>query len=166
MKQGGMAAMFYDLLRMDLGDWHPREIPESLLKGGALQGQQRFNLPPLEQWYLGLLHEGALPNAPSKRPNATFTESLIADAKAKVPRLKFDLTENALRDFLVDSERTGIVCTKYRTNVANGWSFPPLEECRQAWTKRYGKVAWDHSEVAEWGAKSERPKPKPPMPPA
>lgn len=26
--------MFYDLARMDLGDWHPREIPEALLMSG------------------------------------------------------------------------------------------------------------------------------------
>jgi energy-coupling factor transporter ATP-binding protein EcfA2 len=29
--EGGAEAMFYDLGRMDLDDWHPREIPEALL---------------------------------------------------------------------------------------------------------------------------------------
>jgi Family of unknown function (DUF5906) len=32
----GAAAMFHELQRMELGDWHPREIPEVLLKGKAL----------------------------------------------------------------------------------------------------------------------------------
>jgi Family of unknown function (DUF5906) len=51
INNGGAEALFYDLLGMDLGDWHPRHIPESLLRGSALQGQQSYNLPAWEQWY-------------------------------------------------------------------------------------------------------------------
>jgi len=32
-QEGGAAAMMWDLQRMDFGDWHPREIPQSLLNG-------------------------------------------------------------------------------------------------------------------------------------
>jgi hypothetical protein len=49
--EGGAEAMFYELGRMDLGDWHPRDIPQALLSNQALQKQQGFTLPPLEQWY-------------------------------------------------------------------------------------------------------------------
>jgi hypothetical protein len=63
IENGGAEAMMWDLQRMDLGDWHPREIPESLLKGSALQKQQTFTLPPIEQWYLSLLHDGRVPGA-------------------------------------------------------------------------------------------------------
>lgn len=63
--EGGAAAMFYDLQRMELDGWHPRDIPEALLCGAALQKQQGFNLPPLEQWYISLLHDGALPMDPT-----------------------------------------------------------------------------------------------------
>jgi hypothetical protein len=62
--EGGAEAMFYDLSRKDLGDWHPRNIPEELLKGEALQKQQGFSLPPIEQWFLLLLHDGVLRNPP------------------------------------------------------------------------------------------------------
>ncbi len=58
---GGAEAMFYELGRMDLGGWHPRHIPESLLRGSALQAQQSHTLPAWEQWYLTLLHDGKLP---------------------------------------------------------------------------------------------------------
>ena len=47
---GGAEAMFYDLQRWELGDWHPREIPEELLRNPALQEQQGHTLPPWEQW--------------------------------------------------------------------------------------------------------------------
>jgi hypothetical protein len=43
----------------------------------------------LEQWYLGLLHNGVLPGALSaKKPNTAFTQSLLDDARAKYPRLR------------------------------------------------------------------------------
>jgi len=149
IEEGGAAAMMFDLQGMDLEDWHPREIPEALLKGSALQKQQGHTLPPLEQWYLGLLDDGRLPGALPKRPNTAPTRNLVDNARANYPRLKFDLTDNVLRDFLVDQERIGIACEKHRTNTFNGWSFPPLGEAREAWIKLYGPIAWANPE-AEW----------------
>jgi hypothetical protein len=81
--------MFYDLERIDLGDWHPRKIPEVLLNNPALQRQQGFTLPPLEQWFVMLLHDGALPGALPNRPNTAFTRRLLDDAKERVPRRKW-----------------------------------------------------------------------------
>jgi hypothetical protein len=153
---GGAEAMFFDLQVMDLGDWHPREIPEELLHGAALQKQQSHSLPPLEQWYLGLLHDGTLPGAVPKHPNSTLTRNLIEDAKEKLPRLRFNLTNESLRNFLdMDAgEGVGNVCTKYRTSAANGWAFPPLAECREGWTRIYGAVKWDNP-AEEWSKKAE-----------
>lgn len=149
----GPAAMFHDLARMDLGDWHPREIPESLLHGKALQKQQAHSLPPLEQWLLGLLHDGVLPGASAKRPNFTLTRNLLEHAKARVPRLRWDLTEVALRNFLDRDGGKGVgnICDKARTAAANGWAFPPLAECRAAWERVYGPVKWDNP-ADDWGA--------------
>jgi len=150
---GGAEAMFYDLQEMELGDWHPRDIPEALLCGAALQKQQGFNLPPLEQWYVSLLHDGVLPGALANRPNTAFTRSLLDDAKERVPRLKWDLTEVALRTFLIDEENIGIPCSKFRANSGNGWSFAPLLELREAWCCRYGPMKWDNPEAKEWSKK-------------
>jgi len=147
---GGAEAMFYDLQRMDLGDWHPRDVPDALLSNPTLQKQQGFNLPPLEQWYVSLLHDGTLPGALIQRPNTTFTKSLLDDARERVPRLRFDLTEVALRNFLVDEETIGVACTKYRASIGNGWSFAPLLELREAWCRRYGPMKWDNAEAKEW----------------
>jgi hypothetical protein len=135
---------------MDLGEWHPREIPETLLTNPALQKQQGHTLPPLEQWYVMLLHDGVLPGALANRPNTAYTMSLLNDARARVPRLKWDLTEVSLRNFPVDEESIGVACTKYRSNIGNGWAFPPLDECRAAWARRYGPVKWDNPEAKEW----------------
>jgi hypothetical protein len=141
---GGAGAMFYDLHRMDLEGWHPREMPEALLQGSALQQQQGHTLSPWEQWYVMLLHNGKLPSALAKRPNTAFTNSLLANVRERVPRLRWDASEVALRDFLV-----GLGCTKYRASYANGWAFPPLAECRADWERKYGPQKWD-SDVEEW----------------
>jgi hypothetical protein len=146
--EGGAEAMFYDLQRMDLRGWHPREIPDAMLTNPAMQKQQSHTLPPLEQWYIMLLHNGVLPGAIGGRPSTAFTKALIDDARSKIPRLR-DLTEVALRNFLVDEESIGIACTKYRTSIGNGWTFPPLAEAREAWCRRYGPLKWD-SPVEDW----------------
>ena len=164
---GGAAAMFHDLREMDLGDWHPREIPEALLTSPALQRQQTLNLPPLEQWYLTLLHDGNLPSAFSKRKaekgerlpkTTTYTKNLIDDAREKVPRLH-DLTDTALRNFLINEDAIGAVCTKYRNAYGNGWTFPPLAEAREAWSRQYGPQRWDAPDMIDWGMAPPKPKP-------
>jgi hypothetical protein len=139
INEGGAEAMFYDLRSLDLWDWHPREIPEALLRNPALQKQQGLTLPPMEQWYLTLLHEGKLPLAITGRPNTTYTKNLIEDAVNKVPRLRYDLSDVSLKNFLTDQERLGVTCTKYRSSISNGWSFPT----------RYGPTRWDN-EAEEW----------------
>jgi hypothetical protein len=142
--------MLYDLLRMDLGDWHPRMIPDSLLKGTALRKQQGLTLPPLEQWYLSILHRGVLPDALPNRENTTFTKSLMDDAKEHGgQRLRYDLSDVMLRNFLTDKEKVGAICYKYRSSVGNGWSFPPLAEARAAWIKIWGETVWDNP-AEEW----------------
>jgi hypothetical protein len=152
IEDGGAEAMFYDLRMMDLGDWHPRDIPEALLTNPALQKQQSHTLPPLEQWYVMLLHNGKLPGALANRPGTAFTRSLIDDARAKVPRLR-DLTEVSLRNFLLDEESIGTTCTKYRASIGNGWTFPPLTEAREAWSRRYGPMKWDTPDLVDWSKK-------------
>ena len=153
---GGAEAMFYDLRGKDLQGFHPREIPETLLRNPALQKQQIHTLPPLEQWYFTVLQDGMLPGSSSKKPNTAFTSHLIEQAKERIPRLKWDLSEVSLRNFLIDVESIGIVCTKHRSSAANGWSFPPLAECRQAWSTRYGSSDWSLDE--EWKPSSIIPK--------
>jgi hypothetical protein len=152
----GTAAMMWDLQRMDLGVWHPREIPESLLKGTALQEQQVHTLPPLEQWYLSLLQDGRVPkalinnNPKSKkmsRPSTAYTKSLREDAIDRFPRLRWELSDNMLEEFMTDEGWPK--ATKFRDKHGNGWTFEPLKESRAAWDQRYGPQRW--SQGVEWG---------------
>jgi hypothetical protein len=147
IEEGGAEAMFWELRQMDLGDWHPRHLPEALLQGDALQKQQGLTLPPLEQWYRELLHNGALPGALPQKRNAARTQSLLESAWKGSARLRNDLTAERLGAFLRDEAG----CEKYRTAAANGWAFPPLVDCRKAWERRYGPQKWDCPDIVEWG---------------
>lgn len=92
---------------------------------------------------------GLKPKGKANRPNAAFTEDLMADAKARVPRLQY-MSEVELMQFLTKAEGSiGFVCEKHRQNNGNGWAFPPLAECRAAWVRLYGPVDWP--EGSEWG---------------
>jgi Family of unknown function (DUF5906) len=148
MAEGGAEAMFYDLRAMELGDWHPREIPKALLKGEALAEQQSRTLPPWEQWYLSLLREGRLPGAwvKKKKPHIAYTSCLISNAREQVPRLKWE-SDIALTNFLKEKG-----CEKHRDSIANGWKFLPLAEARSAFDQAYGAQAWDNPE-GEWGGR-------------
>jgi Family of unknown function (DUF5906) len=150
MAGGGVEAMFYDLLEVELGDWHPREIPDALLKGEALAEQQNRTLPPWEQWYLSLLRDGRLPGAwvKKKKPHIAYTSCLISDAREQVPRLKWE-SDVALTDFLKEKG-----CEKHRDSIANGWKFLPLAEARAAFEQAHGPQKWDNPE-GEWGDKVE-----------
>jgi hypothetical protein len=143
---------------MELGSWHPREIPESLLKGSALQEQQAHTLPPLEQWYLSLLQDGRVPGAlvakpgsrRMSRPRTAYTRSLREDAMQRYPRLRGELSDNMLEEFMTNELWPKAV--KFRNAQTNGWTFEPLIESRAQWDKRYGPQSWNG--VGEWGSEA------------
>jgi len=160
--EGGAEAMMWDLKEMDLDGWHPREMSDRLLESSALRKQQTKTLPPLEQWYLTLLHEGRIPGAlinpdpikwPKKmsRPSTTYTKRLKDNATERFPRLKWELSDNQLAEFLLDSEwpKAG----RFRDSKNNGYTFEPLKESRQEFDKRYGPQGWN--EMEEWDPHSK-----------
>jgi hypothetical protein len=54
MEQGGLAAMIYDLLRRDIRNFDPRDVP----KTEALVDQHRRSLDSLDRWWLTVLERG------------------------------------------------------------------------------------------------------------
>jgi hypothetical protein len=54
MEQGGLAAMIYDLLRRDISNFDPRDVP----KTAALADQHRRSLDSLDRWWLTVLERG------------------------------------------------------------------------------------------------------------
>jgi hypothetical protein len=51
MEQGGLAAMLYDLMHLDLGDFHPRAVPTTT----ELAEQKLHSLDTLSRWWIAVL---------------------------------------------------------------------------------------------------------------
>jgi hypothetical protein len=136
---GGLEAMFYDLLNTDLGDWHPRQIYETK----ALREQKRYSLTGEDEWLEAVLQDGEVPGRLKNQHNRAITLVLMQDMKDRVPKLR-GMSETAFGRFL---GKNG--CTKWRTTTARGWEFPPLTEARKAWAARFGHWEWEE-EITDW----------------
>jgi len=69
MQDGGYAAMLYDLLHRDLGNWHPRQI----VRTRALSKQQEESLSALDAWWLELLQTGVLAGTDELAPEKAIS---------------------------------------------------------------------------------------------
>jgi hypothetical protein len=132
INNGGLEAVFYDLLHTDLGDWHPRQVYET----EALQRQKRRSLDPGLQWLEGLLQDGQTPASGS-------TSFLLEEARRLVPQLR-KMNVTTFGTFL---NEWGI--PKQRSKQSRGRKFPPLAEMRQRWESRFGKWAWEE-DLKDW----------------
>ena len=128
MNNGGREAMLYDLLNLDLGDWHPRLIVDT----PAMIDQKERSLPFEQKWLLRILEEGVLPNS-GQRGWAT-SEMLEADVQRTIgSRRNMHSLSKILKEI-------GCVNTKF--SHRRGWQFPPLLQARVLWEQRHWKRDW------------------------
>jgi hypothetical protein len=146
MDNGGVAAMLWELLGMDLGDWHPRDnIPQT----EAMVEQKVASLSGLEQWFLEKLNNGELPGPEAGNPRMVAAARLIADVKA---------AHNARCKYVTAAELGRFLRKAGCEHKSNGrqwcWIFPPLAEARAAWAAKFhGEWEWDAVGVSDWNAK-------------
>jgi hypothetical protein len=108
---GGVEAMLWDMLRLDLGDYHPKQIYET----DALLEQKQLTLHGLDAWVEALLQEGVLPNANEKYPNRSLTRDLVASARKFDPHTNDSEVPRTLQKLL------GV--TEFSNGSARGWRF-------------------------------------------
>jgi hypothetical protein len=153
LEAGGYAAMLYEFLRRDLGDWHPRRIPMT----EALREQQLQSLEPLDAWVLGLLEDGMLPEGEGvELPNVALSRSkpdfdgrnprngLYDLARQQHPKLKY------MDDQVLAAQLKRWGCKPWRNSQARGWEFPPLAELRVLWERKYPGWKWRHPDLTDW----------------
>jgi len=139
---GGAAAMLYDLLRMDLEGWHPRQnIPQN----AALVEQKVESLDGLEGWWMAKLSLAEIPHASPKNPRQALSCYLIEDAREHNIQNKY-LTETEFGRFLRE-----MGCEHKSTGKAWSWVFPPLTVARKAWEEKLGGACEWISDVEDWG---------------
>jgi hypothetical protein len=145
--QGGAAAMLYDLLQMNLGDWHPREVP-------ITPGLMRQKKESLRGNFQPLLQSGTLP-ANFGRPNRITTGELLRYVKT-FRGLEY-ATDGSIASFLYDDmhfiPKLAPEGHKFRGSNGGprGWEFPPLLALRERWeTLHGGQWDWHNPEIDEW----------------
>jgi hypothetical protein len=162
LESGGYGAMLFDLLRHDLGEWHPRHFPRT----AALSSQQAQSLTPEYQWWVELLETGVLWGAEPSEPNKAVSNAyeveeptgtgygitrrvrrkgLYDQAREISPRLK-TASDHRLGSFLRDR---GCV-NDSKVLRRRGWTFPTLADARADWEARFPRWPWRDPDLAEW----------------
>jgi hypothetical protein len=141
--------MLHDLLSLDLGDWHPREV----IKTKALLRQQAMTMNPFDKWLLTILEEGTIPGHEPSDPDFAYSgehthveshegfsssrprPGIIEDIKKHSPRLRSESAQD------LTSKLKDLGCLKQKKFGVRGWRFPPLSEMRAAFVKRFPGLA-------------------------
>jgi len=158
LENGGYGAMLHDLLRHDLGDFHPRQLP----KCNDLTGQQALSLGPLDSWWVELLEIGTLtgcdPDAPYRAVSNKYEEKIVGYTERLVTRLGLydqarnidprlrSVSEHKLGNFLAEQG-----CDNSRKVMRHrGWTFPELGDCRKKWEARFPNWKWRNPNLKGW----------------
>ena len=169
LDNGGYEALLYHLLHeVDLTGFNVRKVPQT----EGLRQQRDHSLPPLDAWWCELLETGTLWGADPTEPHRAVSNSyprgrdrgqvpprrhippdpdvnqpgIFDQARQIEPRLKSYTNDHRLGLFL-----SKMGCDNTRKVLRRqGWSFPPLRDCRAEWEKRYPGWKWRNPTLKEW----------------
>jgi hypothetical protein len=152
IEHGGAAAMLYDMLAMDLGNWRP--FPA--YRNEAHRKQKALNLPPALVLVERLLQDQQLPGAPPNRPSwcpshtPEGTGLFDKPFKESCDRRCLDMSDAAFRQTL---NACGGRSAHSSDRSKRGWEFQSPAECRALWEKQFGVWNWDAPTASIWNAR-------------
>ena len=153
INNGGGAATLHDLLAMELGDWHPRQI----YRTKALADQQRRSLSHEDAAWVQILEDGILPGAIfyDDNPNEALSNGLYTHMKETSPALKHH-SDIHLANYLRErgSKEHPVRRIQMGKRKLKGWAFPSLSICRQVWSQQHPE--WEFDDQTEWGEENEQ----------
>lgn len=154
MESGGYEALLYYLQSIDLSDFQVRDVPET----DALQEQKLLSMSIDEEWWYRKLQNGRILDADAKWERDVLCDAVTHDFTSYAEKWKFSRrgNETALGRFLsrvcphigksqrrvtydeVDEDGR----SKRVAKRAYYYDFGTLDQCREAWSKIYGKIDW------------------------
>jgi hypothetical protein len=172
MKNGGYAAMLYDLLNMDLNGFDIRDVPDS----EGLREQKILSMDPVTAWWFQKLKEGSLPSeytewgiANKNTMYEDFAEtvgkagvihkgmqtSLAMKLKKLLPGqypISKKIQVEVKQDYFPDKDYL------YITNKRiPHWQFPSLKECREHFEQIAKLEGYNWPEEPEVVTEEEKP---------
>jgi hypothetical protein len=144
LNSGGREAMLYDLLHINISDWHPRnDIPET----SELQKQVEFSMTREQRFMKQFLVDGVFPGENKKNKYNIRTIEFgeyIDQIDSDMRKVSTHKRCNLLRSMGV---------TSYKSNGNLWWDFPSLKDMRQLYEKLHGPMPWSKDE--EWYIKDQ-----------
>lgn len=137
LDNGGRAAMLYDLMQMDLGDWHPRE---NIPKNDARNKQIAASLGGFEKVMLDLLRVGEIPVEEWVTDYQPFVATSVMHEYAQRTSGRNDVTLNAVAGLLKE-----LGAEKDRSRRPSGWILPSLADARRRWDEKKVPTHWANS---------------------
>lgn len=154
MESGGYEGLLYYLQSVDLTDFQVRDVPDT----EALQEQKLLSMSIDEEWWYRKLQNGRILDHDSKWERDILCDAVTHDFTSYAEKWKFSRrgNETALGRFLsrvcphiTKSQRRIIVEEADETGRpkrvakrAYYYDFGTLDQCREAWSKIYGKSEW------------------------
>jgi len=139
IKNSGKEAMLFDLLKMDLKGWHPRnEIPET----EEMRNQIAMSLPKLKTAIFDMLKEGVFPGDFNSKGEYQISSKAFLEALQVIdPNGAKNFTNKAIANILKILE-----VKTHRTNTARYLIFPELGYVRSVWNKNITRHEWPTNE--------------------
>lgn len=147
MASGGLAAMLFDLLAMDLGSWHPRwNIPATK----ALADQQRKHLSGIDAVVFDLLSVDGWGPLMRQTAKGRFVATEALRRYASDWLAQHDREPRHVSAHDIKSLMPLLDCSKYRIGGGgdNGYLLPSTQQMRQRWNEVRFRW-WDESATAE-----------------
>jgi hypothetical protein len=138
LMSGGLGAMLFDLLRVELGDWHPRQI----VKTEALRSQKERSLDPLHEWWEEILQNGRLPLIGDS--DLIAAGDLVHIFQEMSPKARNQVSSTAIGRFL-----RALGCERIHRRDGNFWQIKPINEQRAIWEAKFGTWEW-RADFVKW----------------
>jgi hypothetical protein len=153
MENGGRAALLDMLLKRDLSNFNPEDIPQN----DELRKQKLDSAPVGDAIIIGFAQDGCLPGA--LVDTATHKKDRPWIARARGPGCLFDeMKRQGGRDtnFMNEMQLTDILkkwgFRRHHLGDATGWAAPGLTVLRNKLSEKYPAIKWDNPDLTEWGA--------------
>ncbi len=138
---GGYERMLYDLLEIDLGDWHPRDTAGV---DDDKNPEKVHSVEPEIEWLAGYLETGELDCQAAHRGGALVHASDFYDRARKTNRRLFGWSDRRFATFL---DKWGIELV--RSNGSKR-QFPPLADLRAKFRKKFPWWPAFDDELTTW----------------
>jgi len=154
MESGGYEALLYYLQSIDLSDFQVRDVPDT----EALQEQKLLSMSIDEEWWYRKLQNGRILDHHSSWDRDVLCDSITHDFTNYAEKWKFSRrgNETALGRFLsrvcphINKSQRRVIFEepdeqgrpRRVAKRAYYYDFGTLDQCREAWTKIYGKIDW------------------------